>query len=117
MLGKTSTSSRTRDNGLEALTDAASPASSLQKISLKHTYHVALFARAMRQKNWLYHSAPSAPVPQDSRSLHGSTMRLRIAYRTSAAGEESLSLCMMAARCVSTVLTLIFNRPAICLLV
>src|SRR5262249_32221585 len=48
---------------------------------------------------------------------HGSTMRLRIAYRTSAAGEESLSLRMMPPRCVSTVLTLMFKRPAICLLV
>jgi hypothetical protein len=50
-------------------------------------------------------------------ALYGSTMRLRIAYRTSAAGEKRLSLQMMVARCVSTVLILMSKRPAICLLV
>lgn len=48
------------------------------------------------------------------RSVYGSAMRLRIAYRTSAAGEERLSLRTMAARCVAPVLGLIFNRPVIC---
>ena len=46
-----------------------------------------------------------------------STIRLRIAYRTSAAVEERFSLRMIEARCVSTVLTLMLSKAAICLLV
>jgi hypothetical protein len=68
----------------------------------------------LRSQSW---QREVSAVYSNPRPSHGSTMRFRIAYRTSAAGEERLSLRMMAARCVSTVLTLIFNRPAICLLV
>jgi hypothetical protein len=42
-----------------------SHASSLQKFSLKHTYHVALFARAMRQKNLLLPLPPYCPAFRD----------------------------------------------------
>jgi hypothetical protein len=48
---------------------------------------------------------------------HGSTIRLRMAYRTRAAEDDKLSLRMMAARCVSTVLRLMLRMLAICLLV
>jgi len=49
-------------------------------------------------------------------ACHGSTILLRIAYRTSAAEDERLSLRMTAARCVSTVFRLMLNNLAMALL-
>src|SRR6476661_7377008 len=51
----------------------------------------------------------------DVRLSYGSTILLRIAYRTSSADERKLSLRMIAARWLSTVLRLILRSRAISL--